>query len=65
MSALESGDALDPPALNALGELLRDHVRHEERTLFGRIEATLDADELAAVGTALDAAGDSHQPPRA
>jgi hypothetical protein len=40
-------------------------VRHEERTLFGRIEATLDPDELGAVGIALLAAGGAHQPPRA
>lgn len=56
---------VDAVALNALGELLRDHVRYEERTLFGRIEAALGADELDALGIALRAAGEPHQPPRA
>jgi hypothetical protein len=62
---LETGGHLDVAALNALGELLRDHVRHEERTLFGRIEEALDPDELAALGTAFHAIGGEHQPPRA
>jgi hemerythrin-like domain-containing protein len=57
--------ATDVLALNALGERLRDHVRYEERTLFGRIEATLQPGELAALGVALRAAGEQHQPPRA
>ncbi len=39
--------------LRALGALLHDHVRHEERVLFPRIEAALAPDELAALGTAL------------
>ncbi len=39
--------------LHALGELLSGHVRHEERTLFPRVEAALTPDELAALGTAL------------
>jgi hemerythrin-like domain-containing protein len=39
--------------LNALGELLAGHVRHEERTLFPRIEAALDDGELSAVSDAL------------
>ena len=50
--------------LRALGELLTGHVRHEERTLFPRIEATLTRDELAALGAALAAAGGDHRPPR-
>ena len=62
---LESGARVDVAALNALGELLRDHVRYEERTLFGRIEQTLDTAELAALGSALHASGAEHQPPRA
>ena len=33
--------------------------------LFGRIEATLGADELDVLGIALRAAGETHQPPRA
>ena len=52
-------------ALHALGERLRDHVRYEERTLFGRIEAALNPEELGAIGTALTAAGEAHRPPRA
>lgn len=47
-----AGDA-DADALRALGALLHDHVRHEERVLFPRIEAALPADELAALGAAL------------
>jgi hemerythrin-like domain-containing protein len=56
---------VDAVALNALGEHLRDHVRYEERALFGRIEATLGADELDVLGIALRAAAETHQPPRA
>lgn len=62
---LERGAPVDVAALNSLGEVLRDHVRHEERTLFGRIEAALDAEELTAIGAALDAAGGEHRPARA
>jgi hypothetical protein len=62
---LEAGGPADAAALNALGELLNGHVRHEERTLFPRIEASLDREELAALGAALNAAGVRHQPPRA
>ncbi len=50
--------------LHALGALLHDHIRQEERMLFPRIEATLDAEELTALGAALDAAGSAHRPPR-
>lgn len=39
--------------LRDLGGLLHDHVRHEERVLFPRLEAAMPADELAAVGNAL------------
>jgi hemerythrin-like domain-containing protein len=62
---LETGAPVDPAALHALGERLRDHVRYEERMLFGRIEAALSRDELGAVGTALQAAGKANRPPRA
>ncbi len=42
---LEAGDV--PPAeLRALGDLLHDHVRFEERELFPLIEAALDDDAL-------------------
>lgn len=50
--------------LHELGELLNAHVRHEERTLFPRVEAALDASELAALGAALNAEGGEHHPPR-
>jgi hypothetical protein len=46
---LETAALVDSAALNALGEQLRDHVRHEEQTLFVRIEAELRPAELAAV----------------
>lgn len=49
--AADTGD--DPAALRELGERFREHVRHEERTLFGLVEATLPAAELAEVGAAL------------
>jgi hemerythrin-like domain-containing protein len=60
---LEEGLPLED--LHALGERLRDHVRHEERTLFGRIEAALSPEELDTVGSALKLAGEAHRPPRA
>jgi hemerythrin-like domain-containing protein len=60
---LETGLAVED--LHSLGERLRDHVRHEERTLFGRIEAALSPEELSAVGSALQLAGEAHRPPRA
>lgn len=60
---LKTGLAVED--LHALGERLRDHVRHEERTLFGRIEAALSPEELSAVGSALQLAGQAHRPPRA
>jgi hemerythrin-like domain-containing protein len=62
---LETGAPVDGEVLNALGDVLSDHVRHEERTLFGRIEAALGPEELAAVGSALELAGAEHRPPRA
>lgn len=54
----------DLRALHELGDLLNAHVRHEERTLFPRVEAALDPVELAALGAALNAAGGAHDPPR-
>lgn len=50
--------------LHALGELLSDHVRHEERALFPRIEAALEPAQLAALGRQLLAAERGHRPPR-
>lgn len=61
---LQAGGRADAAALKALGELLNGHVRHEERTLFPRIEAGMHGEELAALGAALDAAGADHRPPR-
>ena len=45
----------EPPLhrLRELGELLHDHVRHEERILFPLIEQALPEPELAAVAAAL------------
>jgi hypothetical protein len=40
----------------ALGTALADHVRFEERELFPRIEAALDADQLARLGQEIQAA---------
>ena len=65
MAALEGEESPGVAELNALGELLSEHVRYEERTLFGRIEAALDRAELSDVGAALDTAGQAHDPPRA
>src|SRR5690349_3404289 len=62
---LETAEHADAAALNELGQLLNDHVRHEERTLFGRIEDALTPAELAALGAILSASGAAHRPPRA
>jgi hemerythrin-like domain-containing protein len=45
----------DPPLheIRALGELLRGHVRYEERVLFRLIEQVVPEPELAALATAL------------
>jgi Hemerythrin HHE cation binding domain len=48
--------APDIGALHELGRLLDDHVRLEERELFGLIEAALPPAELIALGTALEQA---------
>jgi hypothetical protein len=40
--------------LLALGELLDDHVRFEERSFFMRVQAGLDVAALAELGTALE-----------
>jgi hemerythrin-like domain-containing protein len=44
---LEATEAPDAAELNALGEALNDHVRHEERVLFPMIEEALTDEELA------------------
>jgi hypothetical protein len=47
----------EPPLheLRELGELLHEHVRHEEGTLFRLIEQTMPEPELEALATALTA----------
>jgi hypothetical protein len=40
-------------AAQALGRLLNDRVRFEERELFGMVEARLSEDELARLGEAV------------
>jgi hypothetical protein len=52
--ALAVDEAPDPATLRELGEGLADHVRLEERELFGLIEAALPAARLAAVAAALE-----------
>jgi Hemerythrin HHE cation binding domain len=52
--ALAVDEAPDPATLRELGEDLADHVRLEERELFGLIEAALPAARLAVVATALE-----------
>jgi hypothetical protein len=52
--ALAVDEAPDPAKLHELGEGLADHVRLEERELFGLIEAALPAARLAAVAAALE-----------
>jgi hemerythrin-like domain-containing protein len=43
-------------AAHTLGTLLHDHVRFEERHLFGLLEERLSEDELARLGEAIDRA---------
>ena len=62
---LEHEPVPEAAVLTTLGEALRDHVRYEERTLFGRIESALDPEQLSAVGVALQSAGSEHHPARA
>jgi hemerythrin-like domain-containing protein len=56
-----AGDLQDTPdtgadRLNALGKMLSDHVRHEERVLFPMIEEALSADELDRLAQRIDEA---------
>ncbi len=48
-----ASEVADLEDAHALGELLHDHVRFEERQLFALLEARLPADELAALGDAV------------
>ena len=50
---LETGTDLPLHQIRALGELLRSHVRHEERVLFPLIEQAVPEPELAALTTEL------------
>lgn len=55
-AALATAPEPDPAALRELGELLAAHVRLEERTIFPRIEALIDARRLDELGARLRAA---------
>jgi hemerythrin-like domain-containing protein len=52
----------DLEALRELGELLERHVRFEERELFPAIEAQLDAEQLAELGTEIERAEGGEDP---
>jgi hemerythrin-like domain-containing protein len=58
---LEAGDATLEEA-RALGQLLHDHVRFEERQLFPKVEEALDAESLAALAAAIEEAEGSTPP---
>jgi len=53
---LEAGGSVDAETLNALGETLSAHVRHEERVLFPMIEEALSDEELARLAQGIDEA---------
>lgn len=53
---LAAGTGVAPERARELGNLLNEHVRYEERYLFGLLEERLSADALAALGRAVDAA---------
>lgn len=55
IAALREEDAPSAAELRELGQRLDDHVRHEERVLFPAIEQALSADQLAALGRAVEA----------
>jgi hemerythrin-like domain-containing protein len=56
-AALRIADGTAPlEELQALGALLHDHVRFEERELFPLVEAALDADSLAQLAAAIERA---------
>lgn len=50
---LSESSTATPVELNELGRRLESHIRHEERTLFPLIEATLSEEELAALVVAI------------
>ena len=45
-----AGGEVDPERVRELGDLLREHVRVEERELFPAVEAALSGDELQELG---------------
>jgi hemerythrin-like domain-containing protein len=53
---IESAAKADTARLNELGEMLDNHVRHEERVLFPLIEERLSAEALSALADRVDAA---------
>ncbi|MGA8216959.1 MAG: hemerythrin domain-containing protein [Solirubrobacterales bacterium] len=53
---LETREIPEAEELNSLGELLGDHVRHEERVLFPMIEEALSGDELDRLAQRIDEA---------
>ena len=55
-SDLERSKSPNPEVLNALGEMLSDHVRHEERVLFPKIEEALTEEELVRLAQGIDEA---------
>jgi hemerythrin-like domain-containing protein len=55
VDALATGAGGAPlEAAHGLGQLLRDHVRFEERQLFGLLEARLPEPDLARLGEAIE-----------
>lgn len=55
---LSKTDSPTMSQVTELGSLLQDHVRHEERGLFPRIEAALGRDRLLRLGALLEEADD-------
>ena len=45
--------APEPATMQAAGDLLREHIRHEENVVFPLIEAAMPEDALAALGQQL------------
>ncbi len=60
---LEAGEASLAEA-RELGRLLHDHVRFEERQLFPKVEAALDASALAGLAAAIEEAEGAAPPGR-
>ena len=45
--------APEPATMQATGDLLREHIRHEENVVFPLIEAAMPEDALAVLGQQL------------